>query len=212
MMPAQIPAHLYVFDVSEGKKTEEYLRIAATRFCEMHHLAEDMKLPASLFSVAKTERGKPYFPNFQDLHISITHSGAYCICAIAGQNIGIDLQEHSHLQKETIEAAELRFRKLAARFFSAREAAFVSEQDTEHRFFDLWTARESYVKYTGTGIDGGFGALCLLPEDGVLGTEQDRLVPFRWQSSNAAFVRIPFESGYTLCVCTASPCEVVVVL
>ncbi len=211
MMLSQLSAYLYVFDIGDGIKTEDCLRIAATRFCETHHLFDGMQIPATCFSVAKTERGKPYFPNFRELHVSITHSGAYCICAIAGQNIGIDLQEHSRLQRETPDAAVLRFQKLAKRFFSAKEAVFVSEEDTEHRFFDIWTARESYVKYTGTGIDGGFGSLCLLPEDDILRTVPDRSKTLRWQSMGVSFVRIPFEAGYTLCVCTATPCEIVVV-
>ena len=34
------------------------------------------------------------------------------------------------------------------------------------RFFEIWAAKESYVKYTGQGIDGGFGKFSTAPEAG----------------------------------------------
>lgn len=150
--------------------------------------------------VSRTPRGKPFLPHFPDLHISVSHSGEWYICAISNQPVGIDLQKHALLHSETQEQALIRYCKIARRFFHPSEADFV-DADPKNRFFPVWTAKESYVKYTGQGMDQYYDAFCVLDEVASLPTG----IP--WQAEQVSFFQIPFSDTYTFCICTAVPCD-----
>ena len=124
---------------------------------------QDLEAKKELLKVEKTSLGKPYFPNFPKLHLSISHSGAYWVCALSQVEVGVDIQEHAIHKNETRQEAAVRFAKMARRFFHPVEAKYV-EAESFYRFFGVWAARESYVKYTGQGIDASFSEHCVIPE------------------------------------------------
>ena len=113
------------------------------------------------------------------------------------------------MQGESVEEAAVRFRKMAHRFFHPVEADFV-DADSYLRFFGVWAARESFVKYTGQGIDATFSEHCVIPSeeskwprmDGSEETES-------WSAGGAYFSKVKFREDYTLCVCTKEKCSVV---
>lgn len=121
-------------------------------------------------TVARTERGKPYFENCGEIHFSISHSGDLFACAFAPFPIGLDIQEHVKRRGETDTEAAERCLKIAKRFFHPDEVDAL-ERDTVSAFYKIWTAKESYVKLTGRGIDGEFGDFCIFD-----------LESFLWQS------------------------------
>ena len=174
------------------------------------------------WQINRTERGKPYFPNQPELHFSISHSGDYWACAMAEQPVGLDLQEHVRRKDETPESSADRYCRMAKRFFHPWEAEYVRQQDSYRRFFQIWSARESYVKYTGQGIDNHFGEFCVLPgridlqearvqkagvrqaeerQAGVQNVSDDKAVA-SWYALDAWFQEMKFAGDYTLCVCT----------
>ena len=155
--------------------------------------------PVDIWQIDRTHRGKPYFPYQPKLHFSISHSGEYWACAMADQPIGLDLQEHVTRKDETPEIAAARYGKMAQRFFHPKEAEYV-KQDSYRRFFEIWAARESYVKYTGQGIDDHFGEICVLPEEGQKEYLSDGILR-SWHASEAWFWEGEFPAGYTLCIC-----------
>lgn len=100
------------------------------------------------FSIDKTAAGKPCFRSLP-LYLSITDSGPYDVLALSTEEIGIDLQIHKNMK----------YLSLAKRFFHPDEYEYLSSLPSDHQcdmFFLLWTAKEAYVKYTGTGIDQNF--------------------------------------------------------
>ncbi len=101
-----------------------------------HLLGENGVAPALTYG----ENGKPYLANRPDLHFSITHSDKWVFFAISDSEIGIDAQAPRKVCP-----------RLAARSLSPDELAWVKE-DTEPRFTRLWTMKEAYLKYTGTGL------------------------------------------------------------
>lgn len=181
---------LYVFRADDGLGTDDKLKLAAEKYTGR---------PQTL-TVARTEKGKPYFSNCPQIHVSPSHSGDYFICAVADFPVGADVQIHSGLRKETKEEMAVRLNRIAKRFFSPEEAAFLREDPCE-RFFALWTARESYVKYTGQGIDGSFESLCVLPEgEPIPMTEKPDQIA-RWRALGVAFRQLRLAPNHTLCVC-----------
>lgn len=97
---------------------------------------------ASAAPLKKDTRGKPYFEDHA-ARISISHSGGICIAAISDGEIGADIEQKNG------DAEHLT--RLAARYFTKAEAEYVSATPTE-RFYEIWCAKESYVKYTGEGF------------------------------------------------------------
>ncbi len=193
--------YIYIFDNQDGRSAEERLRLAITGYCSEAGLEFEEDL-SEIFKVERTERGKPYFPHCPQIRFSISHSGSYWVCAVAGEQVGVDLQEHVRAKEETIEGASARFCKMAHRFFHPKEAQFV-ELDCYRNFFGIWAARESYVKYTGQGIDASFSEYCVIPEEeekwpGL----QERSEAQSWQAEGVWFWEILYQENYTLCVCT----------
>ena len=96
----------------------------------------------SLPTIERAERGKPFFPAFPRYHFSLSHSGSCALCAVDDAPVGAD-----------IEVLRPHHPKLAQRVCSCEEAMWLDTQpDRARALLQLWTAKESRVKYTGTGL------------------------------------------------------------
>lgn len=95
--------------------------------------------------LAFAAQGKPYFPACPQIHFSISHSGAVWACAMAADEIGLDVQKPRAQNAAGI----------ARRFFHPLERAYLERWGAD-AFFRVWAAKESVCKYRGTGIDGTF--------------------------------------------------------
>lgn len=100
------------------------------------------------------ESGKPYVGVGSGMYVSISHSHGLCAAAVSDSEVGVDI-EYIDPSRSTE-----RLKRLAARFFSADELAYIKagadagDAVLPERFFEVWCAKESYVKYTGTGLSG----------------------------------------------------------
>ncbi|MBQ8509131.1 MAG: 4'-phosphopantetheinyl transferase superfamily protein [Clostridia bacterium] len=92
---------------------------------------------------ARTDRGKPYVTGMDGIFFSIAHSHGLCLAVVSDREIGADIEQNR--------PGGDRLNRLAARFFTPDEAAYVRE-DIEPRFYEIWTAKESFIKYTGEGL------------------------------------------------------------
>lgn len=93
-------------------------------------------------TIARTERGKPYFPGYPHLHFSVSHSGSLSLCALGEAPLGAD-----------IERVRPRSAGLPRYALSDREYAwFQSRGSRWEDFYALWTLKEARAKCTGEGI------------------------------------------------------------
>lgn len=125
------------------------------------------------------ERGKPFFPTAKQVYCSVSHSGDYWIGAFSRQALGVDLQEHRPIRAQA----------LSRRFFHPAEDQYLA-CNGYREFYRVWTAKESFVKYSGEGISGKFSRFSVAGPQGMLPCVaglQLRQVPFRW--------------GYSLSLC-----------
>ena len=207
-MAAKERVIIYIFEQDDKKTTDERLAIVAKMYCREYGLQMEITPDKDIFRVSRTERGKPYFSKLPQVKVSVSHSGKYWVCACSGEEVGIDIQEHVRMQGESVEEATVRFRKMAHRFFHPVEARFV-EGDSYPRFFGVWTARESFVKYTGKGIDASFSEHCVIP---VQESEWPHMHSSEgietWLAGGVHFSEMRFRENYTLCVCTKGKCRV----
>lgn len=87
-------------------------------------------------------QGKPYLPDGPEFSISHTH-GAVAV-AIGNAPMGLDLERirqfHELVPKRIMSPGEYSW--------------FCRRGEMKHDFFALWTLKESYYKYLGTGLQG----------------------------------------------------------
>ena len=90
--------------------------------------------------------GKPYLKcktKEINLQYNLSHSGAYLLLVFGyGMSLGVDVQEKIQLAD---------YKDIAEHFFQKYEYQAICEDPTENTFFDIWTAKEAYVKAIGKG-------------------------------------------------------------
>ena len=101
----------------------------------------------------KNENGKPYAENI-DICFNISHSGNFVVCAADKKSIGVDIEEIRPV-KLSIAKRVCTHDELVYLFgYTPTDDDFNKTPDFQMfvRFFELWTAKEAFLKYTGTGI------------------------------------------------------------
>ncbi len=108
--------------------------------------------------VCKGEYGKPYFPDFPEIHFNLSHSGSIALAVFTDREAGCDIE----YRKRTNEA-------LARRFFCRKEADWMlaapGEKEKEERFYRIWTLKESFLKATGQGLHLPLDSFCFMFRD-----------------------------------------------
>lgn len=113
------------------------------------------KRDISVFTVSVRDNGKPYVADVEDFHYNISHSGRWVVLAYGESPVGVDVEQ---IRSEAP-------RDVAQRFFTTDEQDYV--QDNPQRFFLVWTGKESYLKYLGTGLKKALSSFSVLEELGV---------------------------------------------
>jgi 4'-phosphopantetheinyl transferase len=134
------------------------------------------------------ETGKPFLP--EGPYFNLSHSGHFvCLACSFTAPVGIDIEIRRRHD----------FAALGKTAFHPVERAFFLQQPTMERFFDIWTAKESYVKMLGAGFSVEPSDFCILPESMSLLSEQKPL-----------FHNFSHIEGYSSTLCTPEPIEAAV--
>ena len=105
-------------------------------------IAEACGVAADFIRFRKDENGKPHAVDLP-IHFNVSHSGDFVACAVDNNPVGIDIE-----QIRSIRPA------LVKKVCTEAEKAYVEDPEGEMlvRFFEVWTSKEAWFKYTGTGI------------------------------------------------------------
>ena len=128
--------------------------------------------------IRKGPWGKPFLNSpFEDIYYSFSHSGNFEAVLVADHVVGLDIEDSARREARKTE----NLIKIAERFFTEEEFKWVRsgakgklltsgrKPDIQRAFFEIWTAKESYVKYTGKGLTHGLHNFSVLEElDDVL--------------------------------------------
>ncbi|MBE6569285.1 MAG: 4'-phosphopantetheinyl transferase superfamily protein [Ruminococcaceae bacterium] len=159
---------LYITEMNDRRESRTLLHRALRKYTGI-----------SDWKIGTEPLGKPYaiptVPHGSEVHFSLSHSGMYWVIAMDSHPLGLDLQAH----KGPCNAS------LVKRYFHPDEAAYWQKNgETGAVFYDIWCAKESYVKFTGEGITRSLTGFSVFAPP----------VPLR---------KILFENGYSLYVCSA---------
>lgn len=97
---------------------------------------------APLPEIARQTKGKPWFPQYPNLHFSVSHSQGLSLCALSREEVGCDI-ELVRARKEGFPAYALSGEELG--WFEGRGRRWED-------FYTLWTLKEARAKCTGEGL------------------------------------------------------------
>lgn len=136
-------------------RTDRYLRQEDKVRCICAEALLRNALGKNDYCLGYGEEGKPYLKDVEGFHFNISHSGRWVVIAYGSSPVGVDVQE---LRSGGLEG-------IAQRFFTAEEQAYV--QTHPQGFFRIWTGKESYIKYLGTGLKTPLNSFSVLEDLGV---------------------------------------------
>lgn len=134
-------------------------RILGTDYCRME----------------KTADGKPFLPERPDFHFNLSHSGNWAVIAWGSCEVGVDVEafcEHTNMEAIT------------RRFFAEEEQRYIfaEESHRRERFFEIWTGKESYLKYLGTGLKKDLTSFSVLSLEQGIRMNRKKLPDGSWLS------------------------------
>jgi len=156
-----------VYNRLYGKATEERKKRAARYLRhedKLRCVTADALLKAALgteaFRIEKNESGKPYLADHENFRYNLSHSGRYVVIAWGEAEVGVDIQRHD---------SSTDIQTLVLRCFTADEQEYILQNGSQslQRFYEIWTGKESYLKYTGEGLRRdlrSFSSLKIEPE------------------------------------------------
>ena len=115
-------------------------------------------LGLSEFTVAVDDLGKPYIQGQEGFYFNLSHSGDWVVIAYGDCPVGIDVQQMR---------SDCRREQRISKFFAEDEAAYILGGG--NRFWEIWTAKESYLKYLGVGLRKDLDSFSVLPDGAHLG-------------------------------------------
>lgn len=138
--------------------------------------------------------GKPYLAARERFFFNLSHSGKLAVCAVADQEVGIDVQQKRGLSQ-----------RIADRFFTAQEKLVLAQalpKEKEDLFYRIWSAKEAYIKLTGQGLGQGLATFTADVENGRIldsGKEQSaiRLIE----------ICLPMQNEYQITICCGCRAE-----
>ena len=152
-------ANRFLFD-------RDRIRFIAGRSALRTILGRYLDLPAEAVEFSYNAFGKPALAQSQRAlgpSFNLSHSSQIAVLAVSQNTaLGIDIER----KRRTV-----KFRALAARFFSETESRFLAQLPDirlEHTFFQIWTCKEAYLKGHGRGL-----SLSLMSFDVSVGENRD---------------------------------------
>ena len=121
---------------------EKDKELSAGAYLLLKKLLSEENITNPLF---KTEKyGKAYISNFENVYFNLSHSGKMVLCAISDREVGVDI-EYSDPK------IDLNIAKLY--FYNGEYESIMNSQNPADEFFKYWVLKESYMKYTGLGMN-----------------------------------------------------------
>jgi 4'-phosphopantetheinyl transferase len=152
-------------------------------------LGRKLGIQSITITFRKSDNGKPYLEN-KEAYFNLSHSGDWVVMALSDGEVGIDV--------EVVRTVNYR---IAERFFSPEEVALLnSKVDNEKLdyFFDLWTLKESFLKFIGTGLTRSLNSFSIYHDKARIRIKEEG----KLNNTNIFFRQYAIENGYKLSVCS----------
>lgn len=135
---------------------EKDKKLSCGAYLLLKKLLSDENITNPIF---KTEKyGKAYISNHENIHFNLSHSGKIVLCAISDMEVGVDVE---YIDREI----DL---NIARHYFYNREyESIMNAKNKPDEFFKYWVLKESYMKYTGLGMNLKLDSFEIIIEDAI---------------------------------------------
>lgn len=134
--------------------------------------------------------GKPAL-SIPGVHFNVAHSGKWIVAALSDTETGIDVEQIVPIEMD-----------IAANYFSREECRQLFSLAGEQQlslFFELWTCKESYLKFCGTGLSAPLDSFTVVPSgNGTAG-----VTDVHGKNMNVFLKQYPLDAAYRMAVCSA---------
>ncbi len=138
------------------------------------------------YRLEKGEHGKPFLPDYPDIHFNLSHCKGLLLCGLSDSEIGVDA--------ELIRPYNGR---AARRIFSNEEMEAVQKSASpDEAFFRLWTLKEALGKNLGTGLSSSMSKITFM-----LNGEQPSCV----SCPKKYFAQKIIQKKWVVSICTDNP-------
>ena len=121
---------------------EKDKKLSAGAYLLLKKMLSDENITNPLFKVGKY--GKAYISNKDNIHFNLSHSGKMVLCAISDKEVGADIEYNDS-------AIDLNIAKNY--FYNSEYDNIMNAENPSEEFFRYWVLKESYMKYTGLGMN-----------------------------------------------------------
>ncbi len=108
----------------------------------------------------KTEKyGKAYISNHENIHFNLSHSDKMVLCAISDKEVGADVEYIDH---------EIDLNIAKHYFYNSEYENIMNAKNKPEEFFKYWVLKESYMKYTGLGMNLKLDSFEIIIKDSIM--------------------------------------------
>lgn len=132
--------------ISRMKFDMDRFRLLISEIIARQYISKEIGIPFEMIEFKQGLYGKPYITLEKPLSFNWSHAGDWILFAMDSTSIGVDVEQIHHVKELD----------LAKRFFAPEEVAQLETMPPEARrrhFFKLWSLKESYIKWKGTGMN-----------------------------------------------------------
>ena len=144
---------------------EKDKKLSAGAYLLLKKLLSESNIKNPVFKTGKY--GKAYISNFENIYFNLSHSNKIVLCAISDEEVGVDVEYID----PTIDL------NIAKNYFYNTEYEnIMNAKNRPDEFFKYWVLKESYMKYTGLGMNLELDSFEIIIEDEIkLKNDNDNL-------------------------------------
>lgn len=156
---------------------------AIMRFYLINHLG----IRNSDIEIEYNNYGKPFLKN-NKIFFNLSHSGRWVVCGWSNSEIGVDIEK---IDKVNTDIAESLFCKNEYEYIKSGE-----KYEQYKKFIQIWTLKESYIKYIGKGLTVPLNSFCIKKDGDFFTIESNKNI------EKIYLKQIEFADGYYLTECS----------
>jgi 4'-phosphopantetheinyl transferase len=131
-------------------------KLSAGAYLLLDKLLKEENITDPIFKTGKY--GKAYISNYENIHFNLSHSGNIVLCAISDREVGADV--------ELIDP-EIDLDIAKHYFYNSEYENIMNSDNPPQEFFKYWVLKESYMKYTGLGMNLKLDSFEIVIEDEI---------------------------------------------
>ena len=135
---------------------EKDKKLSCGAYLLLKKMLHDSNITNPCFKTGKY--GKAYISNHENIHFNLSHSGKIVLCAISDREVGADVE---YIDREI----DLNIAKHY--FYNSEYENIMNAENSADEFFRYWVLKESYMKYTGLGMNLKLDSFEIIIEDNI---------------------------------------------